>query len=89
MNSIRVTYNDTQIFKPGVQLMDFEDVGIRSTVLLPGFIRVGVAGAFNLGGTVPGSTPTKAFQFSDDLSRYAAATSLASGLTSFTTSRTA
>ena len=68
VNSIRVTYNDTQIFKPGVQLMDFKDVGIRSTVLLPGFIRVGVAGAFNLGGTVPGSTPTKAFQFSDDLS---------------------
>jgi hypothetical protein len=68
VNSIRVTYNDTQIFKPGVQLMDFQDVGIRSTVLLPGFIRVGVAGAFNLGGTVPGSTPTKAFQFSDDLS---------------------
>ena len=44
VNSIRVTYNDTNIFKPGMQLMDFKDVGIRSTVLVPGFLRVGVAG---------------------------------------------
>ena len=68
VNSIRATYNDTKIFKPGNETFDFNDVGIRSTVLLPGFIRVGVAGGFNLGGTVPGSTPSKAFQVSDDLS---------------------
>jgi len=68
VNSIRATYNDTKIFKPGVELMDFKDVGIKSTVLLPGFLRIGVAGAFNLGGTVPGSTPSKAIQFTDDLS---------------------
>ena len=68
VNSIRATYNDTKIFKPGVPLMDFKDVGIRSTVLLPGFLRIGVAGAFNLGGTVPGATPSKSMQVTDDLS---------------------
>src|SRR5688572_4315162 len=51
VNSVRATFNRTDIFKPGTQLMDFKDVGIRSTVLIPGFIRVGVAGGFNLGGT--------------------------------------
>ena len=68
VNAVRVTYNDTDIFKPGTPLMDFNDVGIRSTVLVPGFLRIGVSGGFNLGGTVPGATPTKAIQFSDDLS---------------------
>ena len=68
VNSIRATFNNTKIFKPGNQTFDFSDVGIKSTVLLPDFIRVGVAGGFNLGGTVPGSTPSRAFQFSDDLS---------------------
>jgi outer membrane receptor protein involved in Fe transport len=68
VNSIRATYNSTKIFKPGNDTFDFQDVGIKSTVLLPDFIRIGVAGGFNLGGTVPGSTPSKSYQFSDDLS---------------------
>src|SRR5215813_9631814 len=68
VNTIRATFNNTKIFKPGNETFDFNDVAIRSTVLLPKFIRVGVAGGFNLGGTVPGSTPSKALQFSDDLS---------------------
>jgi hypothetical protein len=71
VNSLRVTYNSSDIRKDYVRFYDFNDLGVQNVAVpLPGFMATTIASGFTLGptGAKPSTVPTKAFQVVNDLS---------------------
>jgi hypothetical protein len=70
VNSVRATVNRGNYRKTAADLVDYGDVGIRATPLVPGVLRMAVTGGFSLQGgpALPGETPTWTYQFTDDFS---------------------
>lgn len=71
VNSLRVTYNSSDIRKDYVPFFDYGDLGIRNVAIpIPGFMAITMAGGFSMGptGAKPSTVPTKAYQVVDDLS---------------------
>ena len=69
VNSVRLTVNRGDYGKDATPLVDYSDVGIKATPLVPGVMRMTVTGGFSLygGPALPGQTPTWTYQASDDL----------------------
>ena len=71
VNSLRVTYNSSQINKGYVPFFDAKSLGVRNIATpLPGFTAFTVSGGFSLGptGAKPSEIHTTAFQIVDDVS---------------------
>jgi hypothetical protein len=71
VNSLRVTFNSSDIRKTYVPYFDAASLGVRNIATpLPGFTAFTVSGGFTLGptGAKPSDVPTKAIQFVDDIS---------------------
>jgi hypothetical protein len=71
VNSLRATFNTSQINKGYVPFFDAASLGVRNMATpLPGFTAFTVAGGFSLGptGAKPSEIATKAFQLIDDFS---------------------
>ncbi len=69
VNSIRVTANRGDYHKYARRIIDYTDVGIPVDPPIPGIMAVSVTGGFAVATSPaqPGDTPTRAYQFSDDL----------------------
>jgi hypothetical protein len=69
VNSMRVTVNRGAYGKNAADLVDYSDLGIRATPLVPGVLRMAVTGGFSLQGgpALPGETPTWTYQVANDL----------------------
>ena len=69
VNSLRVTVNRGNYGKNAADLVDYSDLGIRATPLVPGVLRMAVTGGFSFQGgpALPGETPTWTYQAADDL----------------------
>src|SRR5258705_510597 len=71
VNSLRVTYNSSQIDKGYVPFFDAKSLGVRNIATpLPGFTAFTVSGGFTLGptGAKPSAIHTTSFQIVDDVS---------------------
>lgn len=70
VNSVRATVNRGNYRKFAADLVDYSDIGIKATPLVPGVLRMAVTGGFSLQGgpALPGETPTWTYQFTDDFS---------------------
>ena len=71
VNSLRVTYNNSDIKKTYVPYFDAATLGTKDiSTPLPGFTAFSVSGGFTLGptGAKPSDVPTAALQFVDDVS---------------------
>jgi hypothetical protein len=68
VNGFRLTVNrgaHTKAYNPS---LDYTDLGIKATPVLPKFFRVNVSGGFQLNPGLPTATPTWVYQVADDLS---------------------
>ncbi len=81
VNSIRVTANRGDYHKYSVDILDAADLGIPVIPPVPGLINVNVTGGFSMGASPaqPGDTPTRAYQFADDLTTIKGAHTLGFG----------
>lgn len=68
VNSFRVTYNNGPHTKAYIPQIDYYDLGIKATPVLPDFFRTSVSGGFTVSPGLPTATPTRVYQVSDDLS---------------------
>ena len=68
VNGFRVTVNRGAHTKEYVPLVDYTDLGIKATPVLPDFFRMNVSGGFQLTPGLPTATPTWVYQVADDLS---------------------
>jgi hypothetical protein len=71
VNSLRITYNSSQINKGYVPFFDAKSLGVRNIATpLPGFTAFTVSGGFTLGptGAKPSAIHTTSFQILDDVS---------------------
>ena len=68
VNGFRVTVNRGAHTKEYVPLLDYTDLGIKATPVLPDFFRMSVSGGFTLSPGLPTATPTWVYQVADDLS---------------------
>jgi hypothetical protein len=68
VNAFRVTVNRGPHTKEYVPQLDYIDLGIRATPVLPGFLRMNVAGGFTVTNGLPTATPTLVGQVTDDIS---------------------
>src|SRR5205814_5668791 len=68
VNGFRVTVNRGDHTKEIVHLLDYTDLGIKATPILPGYLRVSASGGFSLSPGLPTATPTWVYQAADDLS---------------------
>jgi hypothetical protein len=70
VNSVRVTVNRGNYRKDAADLVDYSDIGIKATPLVPGVMRMTVTGGFSFQGgpALPGETPTWTYQATDDFS---------------------
>jgi hypothetical protein len=67
VNGFRVTVNRGAHTKQIVPLIDYTDLGINATPVLPDLLRTSVAGGFSLSPGLPTATPTWVYQIADDL----------------------
>jgi hypothetical protein len=68
VNGFRVTVNRGAHTKAYNPTLDYADLGIKATSVLPKFFRVNVSGGFQLNPGLPTATPTWVYQVADDLS---------------------
>jgi hypothetical protein len=68
VNGFRATVNRGVHTREYVPLLDYTDLGIRATPVLPDFVRVNVSGGFQITNGLPTATPTWVYQVADDLS---------------------
>lgn len=68
VNGFRVTVNRGPHTKEYVPLIDYTDLGISATPVLPDYLRLSVSGGFSMSPGLPTATPTLVYQGSDDLS---------------------
>jgi hypothetical protein len=71
VNSLRATYNDSNITKDYVRFFDAKDIGVQNfTLQVEKYVALGVSGGFSIAGNNvnPGYIPTKIYQVADDLS---------------------
>jgi hypothetical protein len=68
VNGFRVTVNKGPHTKEYVPLLDYNDLGIKATPVLPEFLRLNVSGGFSMSPGLPTATPTLVYQVSDDMS---------------------
>ena len=69
VSSFRLTYNNSQIHRTWSKYFDAQEMGVRNIAnMMPGFMRVTVAGGFTLGpaSASASDTPTKTFQMTED-----------------------
>jgi hypothetical protein len=70
VNGLRVTLNRGDYARDYIRLIDYTDLGIKATPVVPDYLRLSVTGGFSMmgGGALPGETPTWTYQVADDLS---------------------
>jgi carboxypeptidase family protein/TonB-dependent receptor-like protein len=68
VNGFRVTVNKGPHTKEYVPLIDYNDIGVKATPVLPEYLRLSVSGGFSLSPGLPTATPTLVYQVSDDMS---------------------
>ena len=68
VNALRVTVNRGAHTKEYVPLIDYTDIGVKATPVLPDYLRMSVSGGFSTSPGLPTATPTWMSQVSDDLS---------------------
>ena len=68
VNALRVTVNRGDYRKFSTPLVDYTDLGIRATPVVPDALRMSVTGGFSLNQpqSLPGETPTWTFQLAED-----------------------
>ena len=68
VNGFRLTVNRGAHTKEYVPLIDYTDLGIKATPVLPDYLRLSVSGGFSMSPGLPTATPTWVAQVSDDIS---------------------
>ena len=68
VNGFRFTVNRGAHTKEYVPLIDYTDLGIKATPVLPDYLRLSVSGGFSMSPGLPTATPTWVYQVSDDIS---------------------
>jgi len=68
VNAFRVTVNRGPHTKEYVPLLDYNDIGVKATPVLPEYLRLSVSGGFSMSPGLPTATPTLVYQVSDELS---------------------
>ena len=68
VNAFRVTVNRGPHTKEYVPLLDYYDIGVKATPVLPEYLRLSVSGGFSMSPGLPTATPTLVYQVSDELS---------------------
>jgi len=68
VNAFRVTVNRGPHTKEYVPLLDYNDIGVKATPVLPEYLRLSVSGGFSMSPGLPTATPTLVYQASDELS---------------------
>jgi hypothetical protein len=68
VNGFRATVNRGAHTKDIVHLLDYTDIGVKATPILPGYLRLAATGAFSMSPGLPTATPTWMYQVADDLS---------------------
>jgi len=68
VNGLRVTVNRGAHTKQYVPLLDYTDIGVKATPVLPDYLRLSVSGGFAMSPGLPTATPTWVYQVADDLS---------------------
>ena len=68
VNTFRATVLRGAHTKQSTELLDYNDLGIKATPVIPEFFRTGVTGAFSLSPGLPTATPTWVYQIADDIS---------------------
>ena len=68
VNGLRVTVNRGAHTKQYVPLLDYTDIGVNATPVLPDYLRLSVSGGFAMSPGLPTATPTWVYQVADDLS---------------------
>ena len=68
VNTFRATVLRGAHTKESTKLLDYNDLGIKATPVIPEFFRTGVTGAFSLSPGLPTATPTWVYQIADDIS---------------------
>jgi hypothetical protein len=68
VNSFRVTVNRGPHTKEYVPLLDYYDIGVKATPVLPEYLRLSVSGGFSMSPGLPTATPTLVYQVSDEMS---------------------
>jgi hypothetical protein len=67
VNAFRATVNRGAHTKQYVPLLDYNDIGVKATPVLPDYLRLSVSGGFAMSPGLPTATPTWVYQVADDL----------------------